>query len=245
LSAETALERFRPSLPQWHAWTQHEPALAGLDYLALRGELRGPTIDQARNDELLGALVRLAQRGPHVDAAAYVVAACLLPGVRYRVARYAPSLDRQEGIAVMATALYETLRGYDVEGRPRFIASRLLATPTRRLQRAVAVDRKWMSHGRHIPDTNRHTARQVHLSGRLLLCLAVRAGVLSPRDAWLIGATRLADWSLRHAAQCLDVSYEAAKKRRLRAERRWAGWWVSEAGPAPASNDRKADKEAP
>jgi hypothetical protein len=108
LDLETALERTAPTLTQWDVWTRREPSLTGLTYGDLRRVLR--TGCQDRKEELLGALVRAT----HADPGAFgVVVACLLPGLRRRVARYARSLDRQEALAVMVDALYEAVAGYD------------------------------------------------------------------------------------------------------------------------------------
>jgi hypothetical protein len=131
VNLETTLERTTPARAHWDTWIQREPALAALSYQDLRRELR--TGSQARKDELLGALVRLVQ----ADSGAFgTLAACLLPGLRHRVARYAPSLDRQEALAVMLAGLYEGTSRYDLEVHARFIAEKLLALPTRRLRKA-------------------------------------------------------------------------------------------------------------
>jgi hypothetical protein len=60
---------------------------------------------------------------------------------------------------------------------------------------------------------------------------AVTAGVLGAFDAALIEATRLNGLSLADAARLLGVSYEAAKKRRRRAEVAWLAWWSPDQRP--------------
>jgi hypothetical protein len=224
---ETALELIAPTRAQWDAWTRREPSLAGLTYGDLRRVLR--TGGQDRKDELMGALVRAT----HTDPGAFgVVAACLLPGMRRRIARYAPTLDRQDALAVMVDALYEAVAGYDTAEQYRFVAGALLDPPTRRLRRAVADQRSWSVHARHdtepvssIPD--------LELSAAAMLASAVDAGVVTDRDALLILETRIAGCPLREAAGRLGLGYEAAKKRRQRAEVRWAAWWTSSATPVP------------
>lgn len=54
---------------------------------------------------------------------------------------------------------------------------------------------------------------------------AIGAGVLTDLEVALIDATRLRGIGLRDAAALLGLSYEAAKKRRRRAEVVWAQWW--------------------
>jgi hypothetical protein len=223
VNLETTLERTTPTQSQWDAWTQEAPALADLAYHDVRWELR--TANQARKDELLGALVRLVQ----ADTGAFgVLAACLLPGLRHRVARYAPALDRQEAFAVMVAALYEGAVRYDVDAHPRFIAEKLLALPTGRLRRAVTVDRTWNARPRH-GEVTLH-AVGAELSPDALLASAVDAGVLTDDEARLIFDTRIADRALPEVASRLGLRYEAAKKRRRRAEARWAAWWLRDTG---------------
>jgi hypothetical protein len=222
---QTALERTAPTRTQWDAWTRREPFLAALTYGDLRRVLR--TGCQDRKDEILGALVRatLPTRG-----AFGVVAACLLPGLRRRIAHYAPSLDRQGALAVMVDALYEAVAGYDTAEHSRFVAGGLLALPTRRLRRAATDQRSWSLHARHDTDAA-SPAPDVELSAAALLASAVDAGVVTDRDAQLILDTRIAGCSLREVAQRLGLRYETAKKRRQRAEARWATWWTSAATP--------------
>jgi hypothetical protein len=224
---ETALERMAPTRAQWDAWTRREPSLAGLTYGDVRRMLR--TGCQDRKDELLGALVRAT----HADPGAFgVVAACLLPGLRRRVARYAPALDRQDALAVMVDGLYEAVAGHDAAEGSRFVAGGLLALPTRRLRRAVADQQAWSLHACHDTEPISATA-DLELSAAAMLASAVDAGVVTDRDAQLILETRIAGCSLREAARRLGLGYEVAKKRRQRAEARWAAWWTSSATPVP------------
>jgi hypothetical protein len=173
VNLETTLERTSPTAAQWVAWTQQEPALADLAYRDMRWQLR--TASPARKDELLGALVRLVQTDP---AAFGVLAACMLPALRHRVAQHAPSLDRQDAVAVITAGLYEAAVRYDVESHPRYVAETLLALPTRRLRRAVAMHRRWNAHARHTADGVSHTAG-LELSPPGPLAGAVDAGVLT------------------------------------------------------------------
>jgi hypothetical protein len=240
LDLETTLERTAPTRAQWDTWTRRESSLAGLTYDDLCCVLR--TGCQHRKDELLGALVRAT----HTDPGTFgIVAACLLPGLRHRVGRYAPSLDRQEAFAVMVDALYEAVAGYDVAEHSRFVAGGLLALPTRRLRRAVADERSWSLHACHDADTA-SPEPAVELSAAALLASAVDTGVVTNRDAQLILDTRIAGRSLREAARRLELGYEAAKKRRQRAEARWARWWTSSATPVSPrrSAGRSRCKEA-
>jgi hypothetical protein len=219
---ETALEQTAPTRTQWDAWTSHEPALDGLTYEDLRVELRTGT--QRRQDELLAALVHVANRDPN---AFNVLAACLLPGIRHRIFRYAPLLERQDATAIMVAALHEAISRYDLDEPPRFVAQKLLDLPTHRLRHAVAACRAWSSCVECRAE-DLALASTPDLSASTLLATAVDAGVLAEHDARLIYETRITGRPLRQVATQLGLGYEAAKKRRRRAEVAWIRWWTPE-----------------
>jgi DNA-directed RNA polymerase specialized sigma24 family protein len=187
-----------------------------LEHVQLRDQLRSAGA---------GVLRQSPARG--IDADARVLAACMLPALRHRVAQHAPSLDRQDAVAIIAAGLYEAAVRYDVEAHPRFIAEKLLTLPTRRLRRAVALHRRWNAHARHAVDG---VSTGPELLPRVLLAEAVYAGVLAKHEARLILNTRVDGRTLPEVADELGLSYEAAKKRRRRAEARWAAWWLQDMG---------------
>lgn len=158
----------------------------------------------------------------------------LLPALRRRVRQYGPSLERDDALAVMVEGLYEAVAGYDA-AQLEFVATNLLALPTRRLRRAAA-----HQHARHRCDRHEHHTPiadgVVEPPADALLAGAVDAGLLTAQDAKLILDTRIAGHSLRAAARQLGLRYEAAKKRRQRAEARWARWWTG-AGPQSRCED--------
>jgi hypothetical protein len=219
---ETALERTAPTRTQWDVWTSREPALEGLTYEDLRVELRTGT--EQRQDGLLATLVRVAR----VDPTAFnVVAACLLPGIRHRITRRAPLLERQDAMAIMVDGLHEAVGRYDGDQPPRFVAEKLLALPTHRLRHAVAAHQAWSACARGTTE-EMALASAPELPARTLLGTAVESGVLAEHDARLIYETRITGRPLREVARQLGLGYEAAKKRRRRAERAWAAWWAPE-----------------
>lgn len=221
-SLETALERTRPTRGLWNAWISHEPALDGLTYEDVRVELRTGT--QQRKDELLAALVHVANS----DAGAFgMVGSCLLPGIRRRIVRYAPVLERQDAMAIMAVGLYEAVRRYRTDGPPRFVAKHLLDLPTRRLRAAVGACRAWNCCREWAVDDTK-LAIGPQLPAGTVLGPAVDAGVLGEHDARLIYETRIIGRPLRQVATQLGLRYEAAKKRRRRAELAWVAWWAPE-----------------
>jgi DNA-directed RNA polymerase specialized sigma24 family protein len=118
------------------------------------------------------------------------------------------------------------------------VASRLLGLPTRRLRHAAARERQWTAQAEaEINAVSSGTC--VDLAPTAMAAIAVDAGVLSAEDAQLILATRVTGYSLREAARRHDLSYDAAKKRRQRAEACWIAWWLPDDPPASATSDRR------
>jgi hypothetical protein len=218
-------------LRQWRTWTHQEPALRGLSWHQFVVDLA--TGDPGRQDELLAALVRVARRDP--DASGVVVGA-LAPGIRARIARYAPGLGREDAWSIAGIGLCAAIT---VDPVPeRFVASQLLDAAKRQLQHAVRPEATWQDHAHPLTDDN-DSGQEDHLTGPLLLGTAVAAGVISGPDAWLLHVTVIMGHSLRWASRRLGISYEAAKKRRQRAQNRWRDWWTETRDPRSVSQDRE------
>ncbi|MGH9212495.1 MAG: hypothetical protein ACRD2C_17740 [Acidimicrobiales bacterium] len=222
----STLDHARPTRHRWRAWTNHAPALAGLSWQRFRGELRHSTAD--RQDELLAALAHIAHRDP---AAIDVLVACLTPGLRARIARHAPGLPPDDAWAIAAAGICAAATGPDPP--TSLVASRLLDAAKRHLQRAVRGEVAWHRQANALP-VREDAGHDGELSGGLILASAVSAGVLRRHDAWLIYTTRVVGHSLGYAARRLGLGYEATKKRRQRAEDRWATWWADDAESADA-----------
>jgi hypothetical protein len=214
---DITIEHARPARQAWRNWTAREPALAGLSWDRFRHELRhGPP---GRQDEMLTALVRIARSDRDAVTA---VAACLVPGLRARIAAHAPGLPADDAWGEAVAGLCAAIDPVDLSAG--FVASRLLDVVRRHLQRAVKSEAVWRGHAREVPERAGHE-RVDEPSGALMLTTAARAGVISERDAWLMHATFVVGHSVGFAAGQLEVSYEAAKKRRQRAGERWGVWW--------------------
>jgi hypothetical protein len=181
VNLEAALARITPTRTQWNHWTRREPLLAGMSYHDARSQLRAGT--QQRKDELLAALVRIARTG--ADAFG-VLAACLLPGLRHRVARYGRSLARDEALSIMVAGLYErVVAARATDDHTRYVAERLLSLPTERLRRAVSVQGTWTTQTGQDPEAASRTCA-VELSAAALMGIAVVAGVIDEQDAWML-----------------------------------------------------------
>jgi hypothetical protein len=202
-------------------WASCEPVLAGLDAISLRAVLSDdrPPVAYDRKDALLAALVRLAATDP--DAGLTIVA-CLVPGLRAMLARHGGP-DREEATAELVAALWHRIARYPLDRRPHRIAANLLLdalhdlthrpTPPTTVPLGHAIDR---------------AAPEQGWSPGLILDGARRAGILNHTDTTLIAATRLAGHHLRQVGSNRGLSYHAARKRRQRAERRLAAWWMPE-----------------
>jgi hypothetical protein len=235
------LDQFRPHDRQWLEWQRVESVLVGLDFTGVRRALLDHDYPAVGKDALLSALIR---RGQHrsVDAKTAVVA-CLLPGLRRIVARYQDLLGRNDTWGELITELWQQLTTYELERRPHRIAANLLCDSASRLGRRVRAERIWRDHvdasGCIDDGASWHDGSDLDVIG-----MAVVAGVLVPVDGALIAATRLSGLSLTDAAVLFAMSYEAARKRRQRAEAEWAAWWVPELSREPRHATSRRDREA-
>jgi hypothetical protein len=231
LAADLAAHTPSPSEFQW--WKVREPALAGLDdFDALVAEVQDPATALEREDARLAALVRLAKDDNTAMLALVVV---LAPRLAAKVRRFAPSMNSDDAEAEIVAALIERVRRYDLQRRPAKVAANLLWDATRPLRKARDRQRAWttLTVGLNGTDTAAPAASTssdggVELAPELILALAVDAGVITAASAALITATRLRGFTLVGAARLAGIGYEAAKKRRQRAEAALAAWLAPE-----------------
>jgi DNA-directed RNA polymerase specialized sigma24 family protein len=226
------LDGYEPPRYLWRQWQRHEPALGGHEFRALRPVLLDRDVPADRKDAVLAALIRCGQRGPD-DAARLAVIVCLLPGVRRIAGRFADILGWHDALAELLVSLWQQLECLDVDRRADRIASRLLAAGAHRLAYLARRERVWRDQTSIGQDPD-YPAAPVAAVETIGMSHAVSAGVLDSFDAALIEATRLNGLSLMDAAALLGVSYEAAKKRRRRAETTWLCWWAPDLRPTYA-----------
>jgi DNA-directed RNA polymerase specialized sigma24 family protein len=233
----TTLEHAAPTRRQWRRWSAWEPVLAGRSYDDVRAELRSRDGAYERNDEVLGALCRIAL----IDADAMgIITALLLPGLRRR-ARRRRTVDLEDALSELVTALCHRIKGYDTDRRPRYIASNLLQDAARDARRSttnplaggIRADALIGAGGAAVPSV------EESLTASFLLEFAMRAGAISHSEAVLIFLTIFAGAGLRDTAQALGISYEAAKKRRQRILPRLGDWCRDDHAPTAAHRHAK------
>jgi hypothetical protein len=105
---------------------------------------------------------------------------------------------------------------------------------TAALVRARRAETRWINRTTALAEAADHAA-EPELTTAALWDLALEAGVLNHEDITLIDATRRGRLSLTDVARLLGLGYEAAKKRRHRAEAGWAAWWAPEQCPGAPS----------
>ncbi|MGH9228306.1 MAG: hypothetical protein ACRD07_06150 [Acidimicrobiales bacterium] len=223
------LDNYEPPRSLWRQWQRHEPVLGGQDFRTLRRELLDRHVSADRKDAVLAALIRCGQRGPDDDARLAAIV-CLLPGVRRIAGRFTEILGWHDAVAELLASLWQQLECFDLDRRADRIASRLLAAGSHRLVYLTRRERMWrdeisLGHDREFPAVPVAAVETVGVSH------AVSAGVLDAFDAALIEATRLNGLTLMDAAVLLGLRYEAAKKRRRRAETTWLCWWAPDLRP--------------
>lgn len=216
------LASYRPTDARWRRWQGCESILLPYDFDELRRVLLLRTVAATDKDRLLAAFIRLDQQNAEGEARTAILA-CLLPGLRCIVRDYQDILADDAWSEVLAVC-WEQAGRYDLRRQPERVAANLLWRTVRGVLRSVRTerawrDRTWECDGEHVVSPAPTPARSLPLDE------AVAAGVIGSFDAALIAATRLGGIRLADTAALLGISYEAAKKRRRRAEVAWVRWW--------------------
>lgn len=223
----TAVDRrqreFRPSQGRWTVWQTMEPALVGLGFDDVPAALMSARSSYEWKDQVLASLVQL---GRCDEEARVAVIVCLLPGLMAAARRYGGCLGVEEAMGELVAALWERLGTYPIERRPERVAANLLWEATRRLLVAVRAEQRWRDATVAVENVE---VLEPAMDDVDPVADAVAAGAVSDLDGTLIRATRLDGVELATAAQLLGLTYEAAKKRRRRAEAALAARWMAEA----------------
>jgi hypothetical protein len=171
------------------------------------------------------------------------VVVCLLPGLRGIARRYRDLLGSDDVWGEILVGAWTHASTYDTARQPRRIAANLLWDTTAHVARVVRREREWRDHAELDDQVEVAGFNDADL-GPPVLADAVTAGVLTQLDATLVEATRLHGVGLVDAAMLTGVSYEAAKKRRRRAELAWLCWWAPELRPSLDSTPATAGRRA-
>jgi DNA-directed RNA polymerase specialized sigma24 family protein len=201
------------------AWWKHDPALARFATpAALIRFLREPHA-AALEDRVLLALVS------HVDPAGLARRTALiavLPALKNLVRRLAGGDgDRDELWEIVLAQAWEQIAAYPVARRPRRVAANLRMDTLKTSLRELRARRGDQSELTATGFVRAYAATRDGGEGvEELLARAVVARTIGAGDALLIAATRVDGVSLAAAAVAVGVSYNTAKVRRQRAERR-------------------------
>lgn len=198
-------------------WSEREPALAAFPSVpALLGSLRRRRGDHEAENAILAALLRRARTDP---LAGRVILHALLPGLKRLAGRLLLEAgEREEVWSLLLAQLWERIRTYPLEQRPRRIAANLLLDAAHATLAELARERRLRAH----VELARERQAQAERSGEveLVLARAVRAGALAREEAMLILQTRIEGLPLARAAASAGVRYDALRIRRRRAEQR-------------------------
>lgn len=229
----TQLETFVPRTALWQRWQHVEPILMGQDFPAVRRDLLDRAVPPDHKDELLAALIRLSRTSDDGEARIATIA-CLLPGARKLAGRFVRVLGWDDALAEVIAALWVALDRIDLDKGGDHVASRILALARQQLARRARRECAWRDRTTGLVDLDTFETSPPAAS-RPVTADAVGLGVLTDLDAVLIDSTRLNGLSLHDASTLLGINYEAAKKRRRRAEAAWVEWWASQ-NPTPSRN---------
>lgn len=211
-----------PTPAVWHSWARQDRSLDHASFADMQAELLDRTTPYDRRDEVLCSLLRIGATDPTARLAVVIL---LVPGLRRSVARYGRFLDLDDRWGTILAALWEHACRYDTSRRPHHVAANLIWDATGSLLRVSRHEQAHVDRRVDLTELEEPPQTDVEDSGIGLIHSAVAAGVLTEVDAALIDATRLRGVDLRSTAILLGLSYEAAKKRRRRAEVAWAHWW--------------------
>ena len=197
-------------------WARRDPGLARFETPSvLLRFLRSPGDPEAK-DDLLRTLLTLARSEP---LAGRVVLQALLPGLKAQAGRRLFGADEREELWELTLAhCWEQIRCYPLERRPRRVAANILLDTLH----ATLGERKRERRSRHelTDDDAPLVSRTAAVDVEGPLRAAVAAGALTGSDAELILLTRIDGRSLAEASTALGVSYNVARVRLQRAERR-------------------------
>jgi hypothetical protein len=136
-------------------------------------------------------------------------------GLSRIVHRYRDILDRDEAWSGLVEALIRRLRTFNPDRCRRFVATNLLRDAAHGLRWMARMERTWREHVELHEEPFAGTPTSVPTTDGDYVALGAHMSALG---AALIQSTRLGGLSLADAAELLGLSYEAAKKRRQRAE---------------------------
>jgi hypothetical protein len=190
----------------------------------LMAMLLHPSTQYEVRDAVVNALVATAKRDH--ESATIGLAGVLLPGLRcaaYPMATAFP--DQAEDIeAEMLVCFLKAVA--EVELPRARIAARLTWLAHNGASRLIR--REVAEHAGPGNDPVSSAPRRPWGHPDLVLGRAVRAGVISARDAELIGTTRIGDVDLGELATTQGISYRALRQRRLRAENVLTEWLMGD-----------------
>jgi DNA-directed RNA polymerase specialized sigma24 family protein len=169
-------------------------------------------------DAALRALLVWAREDP---VGGRLVLEAVRPGFLHLLGRLSRGTrDREELRATLTAALWEGIRRYPVERRPRRVAANLLLDTLHRTVTALGRESEWRAVRSLAPPPGSGSLDSVDGDVDGLMERAVVAGALSAEEAELVLLTRVDGERLLELARRSGVAYNTLKVRRQRAERR-------------------------
>lgn len=215
---------------EWHAlasgvlparlrvWTLEEPVLAAFASPAALIRFLHTGGAGGDKDAVLRALLARSRVDP---LAARVVLQALRPGLKGLAKRIFLDADDVEQLwQLLLASVWEQIRTYPLERRPRRIAANLLLDSMRATLSELARERSRRAELPPSPVVPHAAAATSAPDVETVLARAVAAGAISADEAELILRTRIDEQPLASAAQEFGVSYNVLRVRLQRAERR-------------------------
>lgn len=199
-------------------WQSIEPVLASFASADALIRLLRDSASGDRQDAVLGALVRRAREDP---VAARLVLQRLLPGLKRRARRLILEAGERDQVwALLLEQLWERIRTFPIERRPRKVAASLLLDSIRDTLGLLAAERHQPALLVAEPVEGVEAADLGAGDVVWLLWDAVHVAAISREEAKLILETRVDGISPAQAARDRGISVHALVVRRRRAEQR-------------------------
>jgi DNA-directed RNA polymerase specialized sigma24 family protein len=200
------------------AWAREEPVLAAFASPTALIRFLHSRRGGLEKDAVLRALLARARTDP---LAARVVLQALRPGLKGLAKRIFLDADDVEQLwQLLLASVWEQIRTYPLERRPRRIAANLLLDTMRATLTELARERSSRGEIPARPVVPPAAAPAAAPDVEKVLARAVATGAISADEAELILRTRIDEEPLASAAREFGVSYNVLRVRLQRAERR-------------------------
>lgn len=198
---------------EYQQWQDQSPLLKRIPDLT---SLIAVIQERGRPKQSDQLLAELATRSPTSDLAARTLLHALMPALRSLVAEHHQNDDHDDVVSNAVTAMWERIRTYPIERRPRYIATNIVLDTRARLHRLGPSPADLPLGSNSVPGWTDDDATN------FIDALDAASRVLKPDTVALLLRTRHAEERVTEVAKACGQAPNAIRERRRRAEARLA-----------------------